>query len=272
MKTPEISVLMPAYNAEKHIEEAVKSILNQTFKDFELIIIDDNSTDNTWQIIQKFKSDKRVKLFRNEKNIKLSKTLNKAITLAKGRYLARMDADDISYPERLELQFNFMEKHPAVGIVGGTMDIISEDCQFIAKRMYHQTDNEIRKHIFRYSPYSHPLIMIRAAVLQQSGVYDNIYNPAEDYELYFRIGMYSKFANLKNTLLKYRIVNNSMTTGDTKRMELKTLEIRYKFQTMGPYKMNFLDHIYTKMHYVLIFLLPSSFRIWLFNQFRNSYL
>src|SRR5438270_280343 len=112
---PKISVIMPAYNAQKYISQAIESILNQTFKDFELIIIDDASQDNTAKIIGDFaRKDNRIIYLRNKENLKLSKALNLGIKKAQGKYIARMDADDISLPDRLDKQFSFMEKHQEI--------------------------------------------------------------------------------------------------------------------------------------------------------------
>lgn len=271
MNNPKISVLMPAYNTEKYIAEAIESILNQTFKDFEFIIIDDCSIDRTWEIIQEYASkDDRIVALRNKKNLKLSGTLNKGIKIARGDYIARMDADDISFPNRLEKQLDFMEKHPEIGISGATMEIINEASSIIGKRKYHLTDSEIRKHIFKYSPFSHPLVIIRRSVLQKVGYYDPKYNPAEDYELYFRIGRCSKFGNLPDILLLYRIMPKSMTTGSTKKMELKTLAIRDRAVKEYGYKMTITDKLYWILQYFSVFIIPAPIKIWLFNQLRNS--
>ena len=118
MKTaPEISVIMSVYNGEEYVAEAVESILNQTFSDFELIVIDDCSTDTTGEILKRLaERDERVKVHPNEVNLRLPSSLNKAISLARGRYIARMDADDIALPERLERQYAFMEAHPNVAL------------------------------------------------------------------------------------------------------------------------------------------------------------
>lgn len=268
---PKVSVLMPAYNAEKYIAEAIESILSQTFKDFEFIIIDDASTDETWDIIQKYsKLDNRIKSYQNESNFKLSKTLNRGIDLADGKYIARMDADDISMPGRLKTQFDYMEQHPDVGIIGGTMEIMNVDRKITGKRCYGLTDGQIRKKIYRYSPFCHPAIMIRKSILELAGRYDEIWNPAEDYELYFRIGKYSKFANLKDVLLRYRIMPKSMTTGSTNKMYWKTVEIRRKYSDQEPYRMRWVDKVYHLLQIVTIYIIPARMKVWLFNLLRNS--
>jgi len=271
MSNPKISVLMPAYNAEKYIAEAIKSILNQTFKNFEFIIIDDCSTDGTHSIIQKYaEKDNRIIVLRNEKNFKLSRTLNEGIKIAKADYIVRMDADDISIVNRLWRQIDYMERNSEIGISGGTMQIINKNGTIVGGRKYHLIDSEIRKYIFRYSPFSHPSIIIRKSILRKVGYYDSEYNPAEDYELYFRVGQYSKFGNLPDVLLKYRIIPKSMTTGLTKKMELKTLKIRKKAVKEYGYRMSLIDKIYWVLQYLSIFIFPPKIKIWLFNKLRNN--
>lgn len=124
MQDPKVTVLMPAYNAEKYIETAIESILNQTYKDFEFIIVNDCSTDSTLDIIERYaKQDKRIKIISNKENQKIAQTLNNGLKEAKGKYIARLDADDWSYPERLEKQVNFMEENPDVVLSSGNMEI-----------------------------------------------------------------------------------------------------------------------------------------------------
>jgi glycosyltransferase involved in cell wall biosynthesis len=266
---PVVSVILPAFNAETYLSVAIESILNQTFEELELIVVDDYSTDNTWKIIKQFaRRDPRVVALRNEHNVKLSETLNAGIAVAKGKYIARMDADDWSYPDRLTKQVEYLETHPEVGVCGGTMEVCNQDLKVLTIRRYHLTDEEIRKHLFRYSPFSHPLIMMRKEVLDQVGGYRGQFNPAEDYELYFRIGKVAKFGNIRDLLLKYRIIPKSMTTGGTRKMEQKTIAIRYLYAK--DYGMTWLDHVYTWIHQLSLFIVPSSWKIWVFNILRNK--
>ena len=129
---PLVTVLMSVYNGEKYLERAIKSILNQTFKDFEFLIINDGSTDNSVKIIQSF-NDLRLRLIHNESNIGLIKTLNKGLKLSNGKYIARMDCDDISLPKRLSIQASFMEKYPEIGVCGSWVKIIGLGKKFINK-------------------------------------------------------------------------------------------------------------------------------------------
>jgi len=268
---PAISVIMPVYNAEAYLHEAIESILNQTFADFEFIIIDDCSTDESYEIIKKYaKLDRRIVVLRNYENLKLSKTLNKAIKISKGKYVARMDADDISMPDRLKKQFDYMENNSEIGISGGTMQIIDFEGKVTGKRKYHMKDKDIRKNIFRYSPFSHPLIIIRKAVLSKAGFYNQDYNPAEDYEFYFRVGKYAKFGNLEDFLLKYRVHKNSMTISKIQKMEAMTLEIRKKYSHCHGYPMTLFDKMINSAITVSKYFVHYKIKIWLFNVMRND--
>jgi len=269
--SPVISVVLPVYNAEKYIAIAIESVLDQTFSDFEFIIVDDCSTDASWEIIQKYsKRDKRIVALRNEVNLKGCNTLNKGLKLAKGKYIARMDNDDRCYPDRFEKQFNFMESHPEVGIVGGSMELIDESGNLIGKRTYNLSDSEIRKNIFRYSPFSHPLVMIRKSVLDKVGYYNPDHAPSDDYDLYFRLGMVSQFANMSDVILQYRMVHGSMTFSLTKNMELTTINVRNLYSRNPHYRFGFADRIYNVLHYISVFVIPSRLKIYLFNLMRNS--
>ena len=132
---PEITVLMPVYNGEKYLRPAIESILNQTFSDFEFLIINDGSTDNSESIILSYK-DERIRYVKNENNLKLIKTLNKGIDLARGKYIARMDADDISLPTRLEREIEYMESHPECGLVSVFPYVMSESGKILHKSRF----------------------------------------------------------------------------------------------------------------------------------------
>ncbi|MFA6383013.1 MAG: glycosyltransferase, partial [Parcubacteria group bacterium] len=194
-------------------------------------------------------------------------TLNRGIAIAKGKYIARMDADDWSYPDRLQKQFEFMEKNPEVGVSGGVVDICDEKMEVTGRRKYNLSDDCIRKKIFRYNPFAHPAIIIRKDILQKSGLYDDEYNLAEDYELYFRIGRHSKFANMEDILLKYRIFPGSSTGKSTRKMELATIKARNKHSS--EYRIGFFDRLYKSAQYLSVFLIPSKLKVRLFNFFRS---
>jgi len=271
-KDPNVSVtvLMPAYNAEKHISMAIESILGQTFKDFEFIITDDGSKDKTWKIIQEYaKTEERIVSIRNEKNLKLAGVFNQGIQLAHGKYIVRMDSDDWSYPTRLEKQFEFMENNPEVVIVGSKVDICDEDLEKIYTRNYGLNDREIRKKIFRYSPFCHPAIMVRKNALQSCGGYDPLLILGEDYDMYFRLGKKGKFANLPDVLMKLRLHDYSTFRRNLKLVQRNTLYVRLKAVVEYDYKMNFMDKIIFIGQYLAFIFVPQKYLMRLFNFMRN---
>jgi len=269
---PKISVLMTVYNAESFLTQAISSVLAQTCVDFELIILDDCSVDSSWSIIESFaKQDPRIRAIRNERNLGGCENLNKGLSLVRGKYLARHDNDDWSYPDRLQKQWDFLEAYPHIGIVGGTIEIIDTEDRVIGRRKYQLSDEDIRKKIFRYSPFAHPLVMIRKSSLDQAGrFYDHIFAPADDYDLWFRLGKVTQFANLPDTLLQYRLVPDSITFRSTKKMELATLRVREKYRSDGSYQSGVLDRVYDFFQRVSVYLFPAKFKISLYNYFRNE--
>lgn len=270
-RTPLVSVLLSVYNSEKYVAIAIESILNQSFDDFEFVIIDDASIDSSWDIIKKYsKVDSRIIAIKNNINIGGCKTLIKGLELCSGKYIARLDNDDWSYPDRLKKQVEFMEEKNDVGILGGSIEIINENGSVLGKRVYELSDAEIRKKIFFCSPFAHPAVMIRKSILDLVGPYDPEYAPADDYELYFRIGRKSKFANLEDCILQYRVISSSMTNRLTKKMELATICVREQYSLDNSYDFNLLARLYNKLHYISIFFIPSKLKIISFNFFRNS--
>jgi len=130
MVEPKVTVLMPVYNGERYLNEAVDSILGQTFTDFEFLIIDDASTDKTPEILRSY-DDPRIRVVTNEENLGLSKSLNKGLALARGEFIARMDADDVSYPYRLQVQHEFMTQHPGAGVIGSWAEYIDRKGEIV---------------------------------------------------------------------------------------------------------------------------------------------
>jgi glycosyltransferase involved in cell wall biosynthesis len=270
VNNPKVSVLMPAYNAEKYIREAIESILHQSFRDFEFIIIDDCSTDKTWEIIQEYsKSDQRIIILQNEKNLGIAGNRNKLKKLAIGEYVAWQDADDISVNTRIEKQVAYMDDNLELGICGGFLQFFNSKGN-LHIRKYKESDGDIRKNIFRFSPVAQPGAIIRKSVLDEMGDYDLNYPPAEDLDMSFRIGRKYKFANLQEVVIKYRENDNSATFTKLKTIELKTISIRLRYADDKFYKMKFSDHFYSILQYISIFIIPAKFKIFLFGCLRNN--
>ena len=269
-KEPLVSVLIPAYNAEKYIDEAIESVVDQTYKNLEILILDDCSTDGTGKVIKKWvKKDSRIKYIKNEDNLKLSRTLNKGLELCNGEYIARMDADDWSYPDRISSQIKYLESNVKIGAIGGTIELCDEELKNPKVREYFETDGDIRKKIFRYSPFAHPAVVFRKSVLDSAGDYSESLVDAEDYDLYFRIGKYSEFANISDTVLKYRVVATSASQTRGARQERLALYIRLKAVFEYGYRMSFSDSFYFLVQTLSHFIIPFKLKFWLYNKLRK---
>lgn len=211
---PEISVIMPVHNGEKYLREAIKSVLTQTFSDFELIIIDDGSTDFTADIIKSI-DDNRIVYLKNNQNIGISDTLNKGILESKGKYIARMDADDISLPTRFEKQIDFLKANPEVSVLGCAVEIFGEGLKSYV-RTFSESSDKIKVDMLFSTPFAHPSLMFRRDVFNQD-LYDGNFNGLEDYELWIRLSKKHNMATLSETLFKYRIHLSQVTQNPTEK-------------------------------------------------------
>ncbi|MBX3348220.1 MAG: glycosyltransferase family 2 protein [Nitrospira sp.] len=205
---PLVSVLLPVYNAASYVQEAIESILRQTYRNFELIVVDDGSTDESGRVIQTI-TDPRIRVV-HQPNRGLSAALNRAIEMAQGVYLARQDADDLSLPQRLDRQVDFLEAHPAVGMVGTWAEVRTDTPK--SDNVYAPpTDNHLLKFELLFdNPFIHSSVMIRKHVLVCVGVYTQEASVrAEDYDLWSRIVREFDVSNLSEMLNVYRDAPNS---------------------------------------------------------------
>lgn len=224
MNAPLISVILPAYNAELYLKNAIDSILNQSFKDFELLVINDGSNDGTEGIILSYK-DSRVIYIKNEINLGLIGTLNKGISLSKGKYLARMDADDISDPLRFEKQTLYLEENPNV-VICSSSRIEFNDSNDKTHISFMPLDNiSIRIYSIFSTPFTHPAVMMRRDTIIDNKIYfDSSFKYAEDYDFWVKLLNYGDGYNFKESLLFYRDTPNSQTSiGAGKAMERKAI-------------------------------------------------
>jgi len=198
---PRISVIMSVYNGEKYLREAIDSILNQTFPDFEFIIVNDASTDSSLKIIQSY-HDKRIRVIENEENIGLTKSLNKAIKKARGEYIARQDADDISLLNRFEEQLRYLEQHPEVSLLGTSIYRIDSGGDVTGKRI--ALAKPTTKDMFKGNQFSHGSVMFKRQVIDNVGGYNELFRYVQDYELWLRIAKHYEVRNLTRILYKLR--------------------------------------------------------------------
>lgn len=218
VKTPTVTILMPVYNGEKYLKEAIDSILCQTFTDFIFLIIDDGSTDKSVNIIKSYK-DKRIILLVNEKNFGISKTLNIGIENADTKYIARMDQDDISLPNRIEEQINFMEANPYIGMCGTWMKAFGAKSRSYLKKLPTKSD-DIKAMLLFHSPMAHPTVMMRKDILDNYNLrYDENYDGLEDYDLWERMSIFINIENIPKVLLCYRLHQNQLSRISPARQE-----------------------------------------------------
>ena len=233
MKTPLISVIMPVYNAEKYLKKSIDCILNQTLKDFEFIIINDGSTDKSEQIIKLYK-DKRIVYLKNHKNLNLVKTLNKALKIAKGKYIARMDADDLSLPERLEKEAAFLDQNPDYGVVGCYFAVINdEEIPFEIGGVKLREDNDLKIALSVSSVFANGETMIRNDLIKKHKLkYHGSEIPCEDYRFWVDISKLTKFKVLPELLSIYRIhaISFSSTRWEYMQSEVKKTSQEYSEQ------------------------------------------
>jgi hypothetical protein len=220
---PRVSVVLPVYNAERFVGEAIDSILGQTLADFELIVIDDGSTDDTPRILaDRVSRDPRIRLIARE-NRGLTPTLNEGLEGARGPFVAIMNADDIALPERLERQVAFLDTHPAVAAVGSQTRLMLADGTPGPSVSLPQTPADVRRFLPKASPLAHPAVMFRRAAVVEVRGYRPQIEPAEDYDLWLRLADRHELANLPNVLLHYRVHGGQSTAGAFEAVAIATL-------------------------------------------------
>lgn len=215
---PKISVIMPAYNAEKYIAEAIDSILGQTFGDFEFIILNDCSKDRTEEIILSY-DDPRIVYVKNEENMGVARTLNKGLELAKGEYIARMDADDISLPERFAKQVAFLTHNPKTVVCGSAITLFGQT-QESQVRSFPTNPAQAQLQLIFAPCFAHPSVMIRRNILEEQSLrYDIRWEGTEDYAFWWDLGKHGDLCSLQECLLCYRIHPQQVTANSNPKIE-----------------------------------------------------
>ena len=259
-----ISVIMPVYNTEKYVWEAIESILNQSFKDFEFIIVDDCSRDNSYKICEEYsKKDNRIKLYKNEKNKWISFTRNKLINISITNYIVSQDSDDISEKDRLKLSFIFLKNNKDYAVVSWNNIIINEKSEITWYRKY---SNNLEKIILKKSPISQPSSMFKKNVFLEVWWYNKNLNYGEDYDLWLKF--YSKWYKIKildENLLKYRIRLGQVKKSKLKETIKNTIFIQKRAVKEYWIKDTFWDKVYFMLENILLYL-PSSFVMFLFKK------
>lgn len=232
MNTPTVSVVMPVYNTEKYVREAIESILNQTFTDFELLIINDGSTDNSLSAIRSF-TDSRIRVINLEENRGNRVAANIGLREAKGKYVVRMDSDDIAVPDRIEAQVKFMEEHPEIGLSGGHLQLFGNSSDI----WHFPIDRNIINNSLIFGPgVSQPVSILRTKVYRENNVYykEQGESYAEDLEFFLRLKKVTEFGNIDKILIYYRRHEENITIKlKSKSAELHTNAFQQIFKELG---------------------------------------
>lgn len=236
---------MPAYNASQYLKQAIDSILAQTYTNFEFIIINDGSTDSTESIILSYK-DNRIRYFSNPSNLGIVETLNKGIELAKGKYLARMDADDIALPERFVKQFHLMENNPEIAVCGSQAFLINESGIKTEQPTFPTAHDEIKPLLLFYNTFIHPTTFFKTEVIKKYKYHPD-YHFAEDYYLLAQIASRYTVANHPEQLLLYRVHEQNTTATKRKEMDqahIKVIDYQLSILLREKVSPSFLTEIY----------------------------
>lgn len=232
---PLVSIIMPVFNSERYLKLAIDSILDQTYENIELLIVDDGSTDKSVQIIRSFNSSK-IRFFQNEKNIGVSATRNKMINLSKGKYIALMDSDDISPKYRIEKQVNFLENNIQYGLIGGHYERFNDE-RFFKKSKVHkhsliQEENQVKLNFL--GSIAAPTAMFRASIVKINNLYFDVnLKIAEDYDFWRKIGLFTKVTNINEVLIYYRKHSNNTMNKKELAYVYTVIAIRKSFDNLG---------------------------------------
>lgn len=257
-----VTVLMSVYNDEAYLAEAIESILNQTYKDFEFLIFDDASTDNSFRILEYYaKKDRRIKLITNKINRGLGYNLNRGVEIAESPWIARMDADDLANPNRLQLQLNYVQAHPDTSIVGGCAVDIDRRGNIVSQRKVPTQHKQIKELIWT-NPFIHGTVLFKRDAILAVGSYSPSLAKRQDYELWFRCAQAGlKFANLPQPLIRYRFTDNTL-----QRNNWKVALIHLRIGWLGCWKVKASPIAYLGVTKQLaIVLLPPPLRVMAYN-------
>jgi glycosyltransferase involved in cell wall biosynthesis len=218
---PSLSVVMAVYNAEQYLQKSVKSILGQTFSDFEFIIIDDGSTDRSFEMISSY-DDPRIRIIQNSNNLGQTRSLNKGIAISSGEFIARQDADDYSDLDRFRLQVDHLKAHPEVGLLGTSYRIVDKQGNILETVVLPESNDELQDRLLRGNIFCHGSVMIRGDVLKMVGGYNENFPVTQDYELWLRLSEHASLANLKSVLYSLRFDEGSVTR------KRRTVQLSYR--------------------------------------------
>ncbi|MDD2270561.1 MAG: glycosyltransferase [Candidatus Dojkabacteria bacterium] len=267
-RNPLVSVLVATYNSEKFIRETLDSLQKQSYKNLEILVCDDASSDGTVDIVKSFQEkDKRILLIQNQRNLGISLNMNNGIQKAQGKYVAILDADDWSYPYRIEDQVKVMEGDKEIILCSGYMHICDENLKVKNLREYPLHDKEIRKALVRYNPISHPASMWRTSELMKTSLYNNRFPIARDYDLVVRISEFGKYQNIPKPLIKYRVRKDSETGKRVRQTQWYSFYIQMKAHFEYDFPLKFSDLVFLTSRMISTVILPIGLQRIIANNF-----
>ncbi len=261
-----LSVVMSVHNNASTLKSAIDSIINQTFKEFRFFIVNDTSTDESSTILTKISlDDKRIKIITNKAQLGLTRSLNKALKQVKTQYIARMDADDIALPRRLEKQLDFLEKHSDIMFIGTAAYLINDQEKQIGLKRFPSDHQTLRRLVLRYCPFIHPTWMFRRSILREIGDYNENFPFAQDYEFILRLMSKYQVANLPQPLLRYRVDSSTaISLKNLKQQEKFALKARYLALTRYGYPQS---ESWKLIKPALSYLVPTSIKRPIYQKF-----
>ncbi len=273
-KQPLVSIIMPVYNAAAFLAAAIDSILKQTYENFELIIVDDASTDASWKIIQKYtkRYPKKIHAYQTVKqtNAAGNGAMNYGFQFAKGAFIARMDADDIAHSKRIEKQVAYLLAHPNTIVLGTQAKVIDKKGKVIGHKVMPTSHNEIYRQYGIFHPMVHPSVMINKKLLpKQKGIYCMKFDVNDDYYTFFKLLQYGKFANLPQYLLNYRVHGKNLSLKNPKQKFIASVKIRFAAMRDFDYQISALALLLMLAQILIILPIPESMIVPLYMRVRG---
>lgn len=266
-KQPLVSIIMPVYNPGDYLVDAIESLRNQTYTNWELIAINDYSPDDSLRVLRSYqKKDKRVKIINLKKHAGIVKALNAGVQKAKGHFIARMDADDISLPERLETQVRFLTHNKDITLVGTQVEMVNEHRESLGLKPFPLEHDRIHEMLFYLCPLQHATMMTYSRILKQYSYEDHF--ATEDLALFFHLIRRGKFANVPEVLYQYRLLRYSFSFKKTRKTFFAALMVRLKAFLLWEYRPTIKGIILLSGQIIILSLLPDRLLLFIFNRLR----
>lgn len=266
-----VSIILPVYNASKFLKECLDSILKQTYTNYEIVVVDDGSTDNSYTIAKEYANiNNRIKIIKNIKNLGVSCAMNTAINVSRGRYISVMNADDKMHPKRLQKQVDFLESNSEYIVIGSQVKLIDEYGKKKGIKKFPTSHKDIYRSLYLTNPIQHSSMTINRRLLPQDFTwYNEDLRLSEDIDLLFRLLKYGKLANHNEILTSYRIHKESLTKMNTKQMYLIGYRARKRGKNIHGYKPSILNSIILNISLAIVVIIPTNLLLPVFYKLRS---